>query len=270
VTLGVVVITADRDTHLERVLDGLVAQTVRPDRVVVVDMGSGAGSTARTPPSLPVAWVQLSGSTPGLALGAARNAGAARADCDHLAFLDVDCIPDRRFVADVGAALADHPGALVCGQVRYLAEGWLDAWPSRPLDELGAAHPARPARARDELDTEHHELFWSLNFAVTATTWAALGGFDTGYHGYGAEDTDLGLRARDLGIPLLWARGALVHHQWHPPTRLDPARTGEIVANAHRFHARWGTWPMRGWLDELDAAGAVRFDPSADRLEVTA
>ena len=38
-------------------------------------------------------------------------------------FLDVDCIPHRRLVADYDAALAEHPGALACGRVRYLRRG---------------------------------------------------------------------------------------------------------------------------------------------------
>ena len=143
-----------------------------------------------------------------LPLGAARNAGAAHLECDVLAFLDVDCIPSPSFVADHDAALATHGGALACGRVRYLRAGWQAAGPGHDLDELSAPHPARPAPARDELDTDRHELFWSLNFAVRTATWERLGGFDTGYRGYGAEDTDLGLRARRLGIPLLWVAGA--------------------------------------------------------------
>ena len=69
---------------------------------------------------------------------------------------------------------------------------------------------------------------------------------------------------------MLWVAGAGVHHQWHPPTRLDPDRRVEIVANARRFRERWGTWPMTGWLDELAAAGVVRWDRAADLLDLVA
>ena len=73
---------------------------------------------------------------------------------------------------------------------------------------------------------DDHELFWSLSFGVSAATWDVLGGFDTGYVGYGAEDTDLAYRARSLGRSLAWFGGGTAFHQWHPPSRLDPARRG--------------------------------------------
>lgn len=265
-TIGVVIITADRDEHLGRVLHGLAGQSRRADRVVVVDMAREGTSRLRAP--LPVERVRHPASGLALPLGAARNVGAAHTGCDHITFLDVDCIPHPTLVDDYEAALTDHPDALACGRVRYLRPDWR-VGPEHDLHVLSAAHPARPAPDRDELDTGRHELFWSLNFAVTARTWAHLGGFDTGYCGYGAEDTDLACRARQLGIPLLWTRGATAYHQWHPPTRLDPSRAAEIVANARRFRDRWGSWPMRGWLDELAALGTLRFDPSNDVLELT-
>ena len=86
--------------------------------------------------------------------------------------------------------------------------------------------PARPPAARPPsttLDDRHH-LFWSLAFGVTAATWDDLGGFDTGYSGYGAEDTDFAMRARRHGVEMAWFAGGTAFHQWHPPTRHDPAR----------------------------------------------
>ena len=264
-TVGVVIIAGERDEHLTRVLDALAVQHRPADRVVVADMADARGVLDRAPLGVERVVVPTAGGA--LPLGAARNAGAAHLDSDVLAFLDVDCIPGPAFVAEHAASLDVHPDALACGRVRYLRREWQVAGPAPDLDGLSDPHPGRPAPDHDELDIDRHELFWSLNFAVRAPTWERLGGFDTGYRGYGAEDTDLGLRARRLGIPLLWVAGAGVYHQWHPPTRLDPDRRDEIVANARRFHDRWGTWPMVGWLDELAAAGTVRFDAAADVLE---
>jgi GT2 family glycosyltransferase len=264
-TVGVVVITADRDEHLGRLLAGLADQVRPADRVVVVDMAGSA--TPPTTAGVDVHRIVLTSDDGPLPLGAARNAGASAAGSDVVVFLDVDCIPHPRLVADYETSLAAHPGALACGRVRYLQQGWRGRAPAA-LDACSAAHPARPAPDDDAIDHDRHELFWSLNFAVGAPTWHRLGGFDTSFHGYGAEDTDLGLRARRLGVPLLWVAGALAYHQWHPPTRLDPGRAAEIVANARRFHRRWGSWPMLGWLEELAASGAVTFDPDGDVLEV--
>jgi N-acetylglucosaminyl-diphospho-decaprenol L-rhamnosyltransferase len=261
-TVTVVVPVAGRERHLARTLEGLAGQRHRPDRTIVVDMGN----TALPPASIEVQHLALQPEGAALPLAAARNLGADGAPDGHLVFLDVDCIPHRDLVADYVRALGAAPDALGCGRVRYLRERW-DVT-AGDLDTNSDAHPVRPCPPDDQLDGDRHELFWSLNFAATTSTWCRLGGFDPAYCGYGAEDTDLGLRARALGIPLLWVAGAIAYHQWHPASRLDAERVAEIVANARRFHDRWGRWPMVGWLRELASAGAVHFDAGAGKLEV--
>jgi GT2 family glycosyltransferase len=165
--------------------------------------------------------------------------------------------------------LRSHPTAIACGPVRHLHQGWQHDG-TAGLDELSAAPVARPVPAGDDVRLGvDHEMFWSLSFGIDRSTWDRLGGFDEGYRGYGGEDTDFAFRARALQIPLAWFGGGTAYHQWHPPTRLDPERTAELVANARRFHDRWGTWPMTGWLTELGARGLVHFDADAGELRTT-
>ena len=49
-SVGVVVITAGRDQHLARALQGLEQQLERADRVVVVDMAADGTAPAAVPP----------------------------------------------------------------------------------------------------------------------------------------------------------------------------------------------------------------------------
>ena len=104
-----------------------------------------------------------------------------------------------------------------------------------------------------------YELFWSLNFAVTRQTWEEVGGFDESYVGYGAEDTDLGFRARALGVPAWMVCGAEAYHQHHGSAGPPREHLHSIVANARRFHDRWGQWPMEGWLQAFAEQGLVRW-----------
>jgi len=272
-SLAVVVIAAGRADHLARTLSGLDRQAGRPDEVIVVDMRPQQSIADVVPDSarcLPLAASQ----DDDLPLAAARNAGAAATDADRIVFLDVDCVPARGLIARYDEVLADEPDALACGPVRYLRRGWVEAiGTADPSDDaLTAASDAHPVRP--DLDpgkvvvAGDHELFWSLSFGVTRAVWAMIGGFDDGYRGYGAEDTDFAFRARALGVRVAWFGGGVAYHQWHEPTRLDAARIPEIVANARRFHARWGAWPMSGWLHEMGRRGDVRFDPAAGVLEV--
>ena len=271
--LSVLTLAAGRLTHLDRLLDGLGRQTVAPDEIVVVDLGGDdaldqvvAGRARRVvkTPHDPSGVLHLAG---------ARNQAAGEANGDLLVFLDVDVIPARDLVARYRNVLHTCPGALACGPVRYLRPGWLDV--ADPTNEVQLDRASDPPRSRPappagvELNSDH-ELFWSLSFGVTRTTWRRIGGFDEGYRGYGAEDTDLGLRARAHGVPLAWFVGGVAYHQWHPASRHDARHLAALVANARRFRARWGSWPMRGWLEELHQLGRLRFDPCADTLEIVA
>ena len=112
------------------------------------------------------------------------------------------------------------------------------------------------------------ELFWSLAFAVAPATHARVGGFDPGYVGYGAEDTDYAFRARAAGVPLAWVGDAWAHHQHHPVSSPPVEHLSDIARNARRFRARWGTWPMRGWLTAFADTGLIRWHEQGTSLEV--
>ncbi|MEJ8281682.1 glycosyltransferase family 2 protein [Pseudonocardia spirodelae] len=229
---------------------------------VVVGMGGAPDLDGAGPPTR-----ALTVPAPGpLPLARARNAGAAAAldlGAGLLVFLDVDCLPGEELIDRYADAAAARPDALLAGPVTYLSEGVL---PERDLHRHLDPHPARPSPEPGVLvDEPRRELFWSLSFAVTARAWTAGGGFCERYAGYGAEDTDFAL---SCGLPLVWVGGAHALHQHHPPARTDPDRVAEIVGNARVFRSRRGWWPMAGWLRELDAAGAVEFDPERDVLRV--
>ena len=101
------------------------------------------------------------------------------------------------------------------------------------------------------------ELFWSLAFAVTHRAHARIGGFDPGYAGYGAEDTDFARRAERAGRALAWIGSARSFHQHHPVSSPPVEHVADIVRNAGIFHDTWGQWPMRGWLDAFERQGLV-------------
>lgn len=253
-------IARGRPDHLHRVLVGLGRQTRPPDEVVVVSMGDDDVISAATASPVVTATdrIEVAPGAP-LPLAAARNRAAEVATGDLVVFLDVDCIPAERLVAD---HLAHARPGLLMGTVRYLPPGvpsTLDGWSDDDLRRAGKAHPARPAPRR-LLRTDRYELFWSLDFACDRATWRALGGFDEGYRGYGGEDTDLAFEARRRGVPAWFVPGAEAFHQHHPVHDPPVQHLVDIVANARRFHAKWGTWPMTGWLEAFAEKGLVRWD----------
>jgi N-acetylglucosaminyl-diphospho-decaprenol L-rhamnosyltransferase len=203
-----------------------------------------------------------------LPLAEARNVGAAEAiaaGAEVLIFLDVDCIPSASLidVYEQSVRAASDP-ALHCGVVRYLEPGVRGA-DLQPERLYGDPHPIRPVPAPGErLRSNSWQLFWSLSFAVSTSTWLRLGGFQQEYVGYGAEDTDFGYAAHRAGVDLVWVGGADAHHQYHPTQQLPFDHLDDILRNAAIFERRWGFWPMTGWLTGFAEAGVAHFDQAAN------
>jgi len=275
VSLSAITLVADRADHLGHLVAGLCRSDRAVDELVVVDMGSSddpRAVVAERGPPFPVRWVDVERAPDGaLPLARARNAGASRAAGEHLLFLDVDCIPSASTVGAYAEAI--DRGGLVCGPVRWLERSWdvgLDL-ASPGLDDLLAVrshlHPVRPAplveRAGDD-----HELFWSLAFGLSRSTWDTIGGFDEGYVGYGGEDTDFGFAARRGEVALRWMPSGTVFHQFHRSSSPPVEHLSAIVANARRFRQRWGVWPMEGWLAQFASAGLIAWDIAGGDIEL--
>lgn len=196
----------------------------------------------------------------GLRLAAARNRGAREAmerGADLLCFLDVDCLPHPDLLPLYRAAAYD--GALLAGPVTYLPSGVVPSGPAAAGQHV-SPHAARPDPLRGAVEraaAAEWNLFWSLSFACTARTWTAIGGFDERFEGYGAEDTDFAWTARATGADLLWVGGAHALHQHHPVSSPPWEHLDDILRNGALFAAKWGEWPMGGWLDAFSRAGAI-------------
>ena len=255
-TLAVITIVSGRAEHLATQRRGLALSSRPADAHVVVSMGD---------PSVLDATVTVPRTGRPLPLARARNTGARLAidaGADVLVFLDVDCIPGP----DLIGLYAEHArdGAVLCGPVTYLPDAGV-----RP-DALGPwtdPHAARPDPAPGHVERgTNWDLFWSLSFAVTATTWTTLGGFCEEYSGYGGEDTDFGRVAERSGHDLLWIGGAHAYHQWHPVSSPPVEHLDDIVTNAAVFHRRWGHWPMLGWLTAFRERGLLDWTPEGSTI----
>jgi GT2 family glycosyltransferase len=254
--ISVLTIVRDREAHLTQLVEGLRRSACRPAELVVVDMSTTP--VARTEAPFPIRIDRFP--TDGLPLAAARNRAAALASSPHLVFLDVDCIALSACLGTLGDALAAHD-ALVCADIRYLGEGdALPGWTEAALLARGRSHAVRAFPAAGLRRENDPGLFWSLAFAIRAARFAALGGFDEAFTGYGGEDTDFGYRADRAGTPLLFAGGAIACHQHHESHDPPLAHVADIVRNACVFHDRWGWWPMTGWLDAFAARGLIVRD----------
>jgi glycosyltransferase involved in cell wall biosynthesis len=195
VALSVCVIVPARDAaeHLPAALDALAAQRRAADRVIVVDDGS-RDATARIAAAHPVVdEVVASG---GAGPGAARNAGAARAETDVLAFTDADCAPGPDWLA----------AALLGFAVGDLVQGRVEPPPGVPVGPWD-----RTIRV-----TQPHGLFETANLLVRRELFERLGGFEPWLAPRGGkelgEDVWLGYRALRAGARMAFVPDAVVHH----------------------------------------------------------
>ena len=262
---SVVTLHKDRRAHLTRLLEGLERGSP-PDECIVVEMGEDDAPLPAMP--FPLRRILCRGDR--LPLAAARNAGRRATDADTLIFLDVDCIPSAGLVSGLASAAAEHDG-LICCEIRYLPAGAVsEGWREPELARLGLVHPARDFPATGVSRVENPGLFWSLAFAVRTTTFDRLGGFDEGFSGYGAEDTDLAFRAAAIGVPVLFAGGMRAFHQHHASCDPPLQHFDDIVRNARRFRARHGVWPMPGWLDAFAELGLIARERQDDLVVMRA
>lgn len=255
---AVITIAHGRHDHLRRQERFISAMAEPPEERIVVAMddpqiqgvvdASTSVITYRSPGAA------------GLPLAAARNAGAneaIRRQAELLIFLDVDCLPAATLRSRYeSAANEGNGGSIFAGPVAYLPSDH-DHESGEGLDHY-PFHSGRPAPTPGQVQRDgDHRLFWSLNFAIEATTWTGMGGFCESYVGYGAEDTDFAMSARREGIELVWVGGASAHHQWHPTSSPPVEHLRDILRNGAIFADRWGWWPMEGWLRAFCERGLI-------------
>lgn len=263
-------LTRNRTGHLVNQVRGLL-NGVRPPKAHVVAVMGGEDPRPHLPSTpWPTKFVDVEGGGE-LPLARARNEAARHAPTGVLVMLDVDCIPSSSLVATYAQALDEFDG-IVMGEVRYLPAGGAEPpWDDEVLHRRSDPHPVRPAPPpRGQLAlTDAYALFWSLSFAVRRTTMLErIGGFDEGYGGYGAEDTDFAFRARQEEVPIAWVGGARAYHQHHETYDPPLQHLTSIADNARRFHEVWGRWPMEGWLSRFQEMGLISWDPDGDELVV--
>jgi len=171
---------------------------------IVVDDGSTDGTAEFVTENFPSA--RLLRLKPG-GLSRARNAGAAAATGEILAFTDDDCEPDLEWISRLRKGFADG---------RFAAAGGPNlAPPAQSLAQaVVSAAPGAPSHVM--LDDGEAEHLPGCNLAVTKAAFDAIGGFDPQFHTAG-DDVDFCWRLRDAGYRLGFVPGAFVWH-WRRPS----------------------------------------------------
>jgi GT2 family glycosyltransferase len=220
--VSVVVSTYQRADRLARLLGALRQQSIPYDdfEIVVVDDGSGpaTGEVLRTERQRGTLTLTLVRHEQRRGPAAGRNAGWRVATAPLVAFTDDDCVPSPWWLEELLTVAGGSPGSVVQGQTRPEPAGL-------------AATGDRQLSVRTVIVTAADGRFETCNILYPRKLLDLLGGFDEGYGNRPAgEDTDLGWRALELGVAVVFAPDALVHH--------DVVRLG--LRGQLRDVTRWG------------------------------
>ena len=204
-TVCVVIPTHRRLRSLLGVLDALAAQDYPCELLQIIIVVDGDPTTAERVTRRPGVQV-LTQARGGPA--AARNAGIAQARGDLVLFMDDDVVPAPWCVQRHVDAHAGRLDVVVIGPLLPSRDGSSDSpwvrWEARTLERQYADMEAGRWSATPR-------QFYTGNASVRREHLVRLGGFNTALRR--AEDVELGLRLRDLGVSFEFHRAATAHHE---------------------------------------------------------
>ena len=218
----VVIPVHDREVALHAALRSVLAQTLRPARIVVVDDGSSDASAA-VAEEYPVTLVRHERAR---GSGAARNSGIAAADTTWIAFLDSDDVWLPEHLATVAPALGEHV---------LVTTPMVDSFGRGRGNVTGRPQPVTPST-----------LFFPENIVCTSTVVArrssidAVGGFTDLPR---AQDLDLFLKLLEVGTALALPVPTAVYTV--PQAYQEEGLRARSTAGADQVRARYAD---RAWM----------------------
>ena len=238
---SIIVATYNRPTQLGECLESFACLDYpRPCfEVIVVDDGSQTPLEAVVMPftdRLDVTLLRQANAGPGIA----RNAGAARARGQFLAFTDDDCRPADDWLRILALRFRAEPDRAVGGRTVNALPANLYATASQVLVDYVYAY--------NNADRDRARFLASNNLALPTDRFHAVGGFATPWPHPASEDRDLCDRWLHHGYPMSYTPAAVIYHA-HGLTFRSFSRQhfnyGRGAFGFHRARARRGSGRFR-------------------------
>jgi GT2 family glycosyltransferase len=210
-TVTVIVVNWNSGGLLAECMRHLSAQTIPPDRIMVVDNASHDDSARSAEAFANVTVLKMSAN---LGFAGGNNAALRQCDTEFVALLNPDAFPEPDWLRHLLRAASERQDASAFGSRQLCHEN------TEILDGLGDSYHMsglvwrQGYRSRQKVeDLVPREIFSPCAAAALyrRQALADIGGFDEDYFCY-VEDVDLGFRLRLAGHKALYVPDAVVRH----------------------------------------------------------
>lgn len=233
----VIVVNWNAGSMLKICIEHLLRQTIKPEKILVVDNASSDGSISNIKPSRSVEIIYLSENT-GFAKG--NNIALKKISTPFVALLNPDAFPEPDWLEKLLACAVKHLDAASIGSLQLkddlnIIDGLGDCYHISGL--MWRSRHGKPIRP---IDRQEKEIFSPCAAAALYRMDALrkVGFFEEGFFCY-AEDVDLGFRLRLAGYSSWYQPLAIVKH-------LGSATTGGKHSNFSVYYGHrnlmWVYW----------------------------
>ena len=261
---ALIVVVRDQPDYLNRILDGVLKSDLRPDEMIIVNVGSDLILKRSIGLNIKVL-NQLSGSEKRVSTATARNFGAERSTCEHLVFMNNDCIPSKSFFRQLVFDNLKNDG-LTIGNPRYLLWPLQGGHDDQQLFDSSVPHPYRPI-VEETVGTHDHNLFAGLCFSINKGLFFEFGGFSEAYLNHRVGDVDFAFRLRKNLYPLTMS-SATVYHQRHDIYSPPLDNFLEIVKDSRVFYRKYSKWPIQRTLNRFVELQLIKWAPYETAIDI--
>lgn len=258
---SIVTIVKNRVRQLTNLIRSIEQSSVLPQELVVVWMGAPCSESLIKSDAFHIQHRFAVDET--LPIPQARNKGFGSCSQDVIFYLDVDCICSKDLFAQFLQVV--RPGVVVTSAIKYLPDtpdiADFSALESHALPDTDESVPYSSRRLDMVRD------FTTTLFGICRQDYDTVHGFDEHYSGYGVGDIDFATRCHQHGF-LLEQVPAAVLHQYHPYCDPPINHLFDIVSNATRYKEKWGSYPLKHFLEQFAEEGLIHPDYQTSGLRV--
>lgn len=200
--ISVIVPVKNEEEKIERCLDAIFSQTIKPFEVIVVD-GHSADRTEENAKKFPVNFLYENYHT----RAGACQMGAENAKGDFIAFTDADCIPEKNWLENLVKELDRNNIVGVGGGIKNIGNGLWEKSINLAMDTfLGSANSVQGRLFKDK---KFVKSISGCNSMYRKKDILDVGGFDVRL--LTAEDTELNSKLLKIG-KLIYIPNAIILH----------------------------------------------------------